>query len=70
MLDAARSFAPNNGFHIFDAAGDGAGLFFQGGFAPAVEAGLVGFYFEKTKMRWLPSAKMGFRAVIFMIACP
>ena len=47
MLDAARLCAPNNGFHIFDAAGDGAGLFFQGGFVPAVEAGLVSFYFDE-----------------------
>ena len=47
MLDAARIFAPNHGFHIFDAAGDGSGLFFQGGFALAVEAGLVDFYFDE-----------------------
>ena len=46
MFDTAWVLAEDHALHVLDAAGDRA-VAFERGFAPAVEAGLVGFYFDE-----------------------
>jgi len=43
VLHAAGILAGDHRLHVLDAAGHGAGLALQGSFAPADQAGLVGF---------------------------
>jgi len=47
VLDAARVLADEEDGEIFDGADYAFGLPFEGGFAPSVEAGLIGFDFDE-----------------------
>ena len=51
VFDARRVFADQHGRKVFHRADDAARLPFERSFAPAIEAGLVGFDRTKTQLR-------------------